>query len=247
LAEEDDLMGREIGEALWPERWDADRLKAKKKSLGSYAWSSLYQQMPYEMKAGMVQREWFSGNWYNGKLPPGVSFYGGIDTATSRKSAGHDSSLAEVAQDREGFIYVHSGFSGQVSVKALAELVCSHQTTRRFSGIKIELNNAGEAIKQRIEEIGRERGSYPPITGETAIQDKVARLLPWTPLIENGTIKWNMTDEWVVELVENLIKFSAGDDYDDVDALVWALVAVADRQPDPSFPSYQVIGVDSKW
>ena len=34
IAEEDDLLGREVGEALWPERYDIDELNSIKKAIG---------------------------------------------------------------------------------------------------------------------------------------------------------------------------------------------------------------------
>jgi predicted phage terminase large subunit-like protein len=46
LAEKDDPMGREVGEALWPERYPRKKLLAARSIMGPYGFSSLYQQRP---------------------------------------------------------------------------------------------------------------------------------------------------------------------------------------------------------
>lgn len=46
IAEKDDPLGREIGEALWPERFGIKKLKAIRSIIGPYGFSSLYQQAP---------------------------------------------------------------------------------------------------------------------------------------------------------------------------------------------------------
>jgi predicted phage terminase large subunit-like protein len=59
LAEENDPLGRAPGEALWPERYDADTLRASRATLGSYFFEALYQQRPTKRAGGMFKRDWF--------------------------------------------------------------------------------------------------------------------------------------------------------------------------------------------
>jgi predicted phage terminase large subunit-like protein len=60
LAEDDDVLGREPGEALWPERFPAEWLEQIKKGRSSYAWSALYQQRPTPEEGGIFKRDWFT-------------------------------------------------------------------------------------------------------------------------------------------------------------------------------------------
>ena len=53
LAEVNDPLGREIGEALWPERYPRKVLLRIKETLGSYWWAAMYQQNPKGSMAGM--------------------------------------------------------------------------------------------------------------------------------------------------------------------------------------------------
>jgi predicted phage terminase large subunit-like protein len=52
LAEANDPLGRELGEALWPERFNRERLLRIKEALGSYWWSAMYQQQPKASMGG---------------------------------------------------------------------------------------------------------------------------------------------------------------------------------------------------
>lgn len=67
IAEENDLLGRKIGEPLWPEYgFDEKWARATKTAVGSMTWASLYQQRPSPSEGNIVKREWWQ--FYN-KLP----------------------------------------------------------------------------------------------------------------------------------------------------------------------------------
>lgn len=67
IAEENDLLGREVGEPLWPEYgFDREWAEATKAAVGSQTWASLYQQRPAPEEGNIVNREWW--RFYN-KLP----------------------------------------------------------------------------------------------------------------------------------------------------------------------------------
>ena len=51
------LLGREVGTALWPERYDLDALRATRKAVGEREWTALYQQKPVPYGGGIVKRE----------------------------------------------------------------------------------------------------------------------------------------------------------------------------------------------
>ena len=58
LAEENDILGRAVGEPLWKSRYNLEALK-KEESRGLYRWSSLYQQNPVPGEGGFFKRAWF--------------------------------------------------------------------------------------------------------------------------------------------------------------------------------------------
>lgn len=71
LAEADDPLGREIGEALCPERYDETALADLKTDLGSYSFAALFQQRPSPPEGGIFKRHWWNYWQYPGQnLPP---------------------------------------------------------------------------------------------------------------------------------------------------------------------------------
>lgn len=60
LADSDeDPLGREVGEALWPERFSREELEATRKSMLSLWWNALYQQQPAPPEGFMFKRKDF--------------------------------------------------------------------------------------------------------------------------------------------------------------------------------------------
>jgi predicted phage terminase large subunit-like protein len=59
LAEDDDILGRRVGEALCPERFDEKALLGWREQVGPSAWAALYQQRPILAGGGMFKRSSF--------------------------------------------------------------------------------------------------------------------------------------------------------------------------------------------
>jgi len=59
IAESNDQIGRNEGDPLWPERFGVPELDKIKRTVGSYYWTSLYQQRPTPQEGGMFKRHWF--------------------------------------------------------------------------------------------------------------------------------------------------------------------------------------------
>ena len=57
IAEDDDVLGRDPGEALWPEMYDEDTLAATKRATGGYFWAALYQQRPAPAEGFLFKRK----------------------------------------------------------------------------------------------------------------------------------------------------------------------------------------------
>jgi predicted phage terminase large subunit-like protein len=56
---ENDPLGRKIGEALWPERYDEKALARIQNAVGSRVWNALYQQRPSPEEGGIFKKNWF--------------------------------------------------------------------------------------------------------------------------------------------------------------------------------------------
>lgn len=59
ISEDNDVLGRKPGEALWPERRPIEELLKIKATVGPYWWSALYQQRPTPAEGGLFKLEFF--------------------------------------------------------------------------------------------------------------------------------------------------------------------------------------------
>jgi hypothetical protein len=59
IAEENDIIGRKPGEALWPEKYDLSSLLITKAEMSPYDWYSEYQQSPVPKAGNLFRREYF--------------------------------------------------------------------------------------------------------------------------------------------------------------------------------------------
>lgn len=58
LAEENDMLGRQPGEALCPERYSVKKLEQRRKEIGSFKFTGMYQQRPQKIGGSIVKSAW---------------------------------------------------------------------------------------------------------------------------------------------------------------------------------------------
>jgi len=58
FANENDVLGRQPGEALWPEFYDEERLNELKQTMGTFLFSAIYQQAPKKTASELFNRDW---------------------------------------------------------------------------------------------------------------------------------------------------------------------------------------------
>lgn len=59
IAEENDVLGREVGEPLWPEGIPIEELLLSKNGMPPHQWSALFQQNPIPAEGGMFPMSWW--------------------------------------------------------------------------------------------------------------------------------------------------------------------------------------------
>lgn len=224
VAEANDPIGRPLGAALWSFRYPQEALKSIRTKVGSRIWYALFQGQPQDPEAAIFKREWFQR--YR-EVPLDHKRHGGIDTATSLKTSADNMSLVDVCKDWEGWLYADEAFLDKLSVYGFAKHVNARHAAVHYERIHLEANNAGEAVKQRIDEVGRDPkiGSHPPVEAVQTVTDKVVRANRWAHLVENGTLKFRLGNPNIERLIDHLVNFDGkGSDVDDdVDGLGFAV------------------------
>ena len=229
-AEENDLLGREVGDSLcpelgkdknWLEQFKASYLSDPSKG-GLRAWQALYQCSPRVEGGNLVRREWWK--FYDKK---DITSFGttviSVD-ATFKDMDTNDFVAIEVWSKLGNNYYLRYCLNKHLDFpKTLQAIRLLKQLFPETMYILVEDKANGSAIIQTL------RSEFVGIISVTPRGGKVSRVHSISPAIESGNVFLPKDELWAEEFVDQFSKFPAGDHDDMVDsasqALNWMLFA----------------------
>lgn len=213
IADKDDPLGREEGEALWPERFDKERLEETQRTIGSTMWKSLYQQKPPEEIAGAL---WNENIIKHDEAPDLERIVVAIDPATSNKGESDETGIIVAGRKGEE-AYVLDDLSLQASPNSWASKAIKAYHTHNADRIVAETNQGGDMVENTIRQVD----SSVSFKQVKASRGKQIRAEPVSALYEQGRVYHTETFS---ELEDQLCSWTPGDSSPDrMDALVWGL------------------------
>lgn len=222
LAEENDPLGRAIGEALCPARYDEAALAKRRKKLGEYSFAALFQQRPIPRDGGLFKYDWFGPEKIKTKAPDGLRWKRGYDLAVSQKTSADFTASFRTAYDKEGNLWIADGFCKRIEYPEQKKYVIGRMKAERKTEHGIEKALHGLALVQDLRRNKSVRGvafRAVPVDG-----DKYSRALPWADLAEEGKVFFvrdTPGNRWIRELIDEMMIFTGkGETHDDrVDAI----------------------------
>lgn len=226
FAEEGDLLAREVGEPLWAERFSGQELTKIKESLGSYWFSSLYQQNPVPAGNSIFKRADFRyfeefGTYYNLILSPlqskkvlkkDISIFVTSDMALSLKETADFTVLLVFAKLKSGEILVLDVIRERFESTEHLKLFSSINAKYKPVMIGIENVQFQQSLIQQAVKTGL------PIKSLKADKDKISRALPIAALMENGMVYFRQKADYLEEFEKELLQFPKSKHDDQVDA-----------------------------
>lgn len=227
VAEANDVLGRAIGESLWPERYGPRRLERIKKQIGEYSWAALYQQRPRPKGSKLFGPE----HYYD---PKTVDFTGcrasiGADTAGSKKTAANSSAaIAAMVKGRgeKKVAYILEGYKHQVTIPTFARDLRQFQNRNHGALANVEVNGVGRGTFQVIQDVD----SDARLAAVTTVADKFARFqgpsAAWNdgrillPLGSDDEFPWRR--EYINDMQDVTGLDDPEDDYADATELMWS-------------------------
>jgi len=206
-AEGDDW--REVGEPLWPERYDAESLAEIRGVLGD-EWYALYQQRPQSAEGGVFKRAWFS----TVDRFPDLVFSGVYwDTAFGERETNDYTAASIVGRDGNGDVYIMPLVRERLEFPALVEKGMSvrQDWKMRFC---IEAKASGKSMAQALRKLG-----VPAIELDPGGRDKVARAHSVTEWFESGKAHF-VNCSMLPALIDEMLSFPSGKHDDLVDTVV---------------------------
>jgi predicted phage terminase large subunit-like protein len=216
-AEENDILGRNIGDSLCPEIGKDNKwLQAFKESYktsaegGMRAWNALYMGRPTSAEGNIFKREWWK--YYN-KLPENIQLLGISVDATFKDSDTSDFVAIEVWGKLNNNYYLIDLIKKRMdfpeTLKAIRYMADKYPTKH---SILIEDKANGSAIISMLKhEIGG-------IIAITPTESKVARANAITGIVEAGNVYLPEYADFTSEFVEEFASFPNGVHDDLVDA-----------------------------
>lgn len=222
LANENDPLGREIGDALWPSVYGAEFLTHRKERMGEYAFSSLYQQSPMPSKAGLFDVSKIKIIDYTPANLDKVRFY---DLAvTAKKHSDYTVGLLLGIDKQENIYILHVYRVQKTPVYVEADIVSNALMDGRDTRIRLEAEKAGivqlDYLLQRAELRGYRLDAKAPEG------DKYTRAQPIASRV-NAEKVFMVRGEWNRPALDELAVFPMGAHDDIVDALSGAYDTIA--------------------
>jgi predicted phage terminase large subunit-like protein len=232
IALPDDPLGRQQGEALWPERFDLDFLNAARQ-LDPRGFSALYQQRPTPEDGDLFKAEGFV-TYERSDLPDDLRIYAASDHAIGEDKTRNDATVMLIGGvDKFGDLWLLDCFWDRASAdRQVAEML---RLAKRWKPLMwyAEKGHISKAIGPFLRKSMQDKRVYFSISEVTPINNKVQRAQTLVGLMGNKKVRFPRTAVWTMHAREELLKFPNARHDDFVDALAWLSRAV-DQMATPS-------------
>lgn len=212
LAEDNDPLGREPGQALCPERYDEEALARIQRVMGN-SWYALYQQRPTAPEGEFFQRSWFE---IVGAAPADCRWVRFWDKAGSRD--GDFTAGVLMGRSQDGIFYVTDLVRGQWLAMDREKIIrqTAELDQQRYGHVAIwHEQEPGSGGKDSAAATTRNLAGFA-VHSERSSGDKVIRAEPFAAQAGAGNVKL-VRGAWNTGYLSELTSFPHGSNDDQVD------------------------------
>jgi predicted phage terminase large subunit-like protein len=223
FAEEHDELGRQAGEALWPDVFTQQRLESIKASHSNYYWSAMYQQNPQAEGSAEWPDSFFGPSiWFNEWPDRWICKVVALDPSKGTDSKFGDYSAFAKIMVAGGKVYVDADLAIR-HTSVITDTAVEIQKTFQPDWFGIEVNQFQQLLAEDIELRAQERSIVMPLYTLDNRVKKEVRIRRLTPLLSQGKIRFKGGSPGARLLVEQLRDFPNSDHDDGPDALEMAV------------------------
>jgi len=226
IAEEDDPLGRQPGEALWPERYPVEELEAIKRQIGEWSFAALYEGRPRPRGAAVFGEP--ARFDFEAWKPEAARVIIGADPAASEKTSADYSVAVVLAVEGRGDRMtgrVLDVWRGQVAIPTFTERLRALSAKWYGCPVAVEAVGGFKAIPQMLRQVD----PLLRLLEVTVRGDKFTRAQPVAAAWNDGRILIPTSAPWVAAFLDEVQAFSGVRDRkdDQVDALAHAWNSLA--------------------
>jgi len=226
IAEEEDVLHRAPGAALWPGHMPLRELLERREQMGSRVFEAQFQQNPLPAEGGLIKSAWLEARYM--RIPDGAKVIMSLDAAAKTGLANDYSVIAVLASD-DSRHYLIDIIRRKVDFPDLRRMLLAAYEAYHPSTIYIEDASNATPLIQELR-----RDTYLPIVASKPLGSKIARLEAVSGTIEAGKLLLpddrTIAAPWLTEFLREILAFPGGRHDDQVDALVLALTQVVQRE-----------------
>lgn len=217
IAEENDILGREPGEPLWPERYDIKELNDIKSTMLRRLWLALYQGKPRKDEEGAL---WdYDMIDYVNEYPELQRIVVAVDPAVSKKKSSDETGIIVAGKSAAGFAYVLEDRTIKASPNGWAKKTVNGYKKYNADRVVGEVNQGGDMVESTVRTVD----SYTSYKAVRATRGKQIRAEPVAALYEQGKVFHVREFEKLEDELTSWSPESSNDSPNRLDALVWAL------------------------
>lgn len=229
IAEEDEEF-RKVGEALHPARYSVEALRRIEKAVGPRDWSALFQQNPVADDGQYFTRsmvKYYSLDEVNHKE---MKFYCAWDLAIGKNDRNDYTVGIVVGINEQDDMYVCDLVRGRWDGFELVERILDLYVQWKPSIVGIEKGHIEMAIGPFLEKRVRERGLYEAYFKDLKVgrRDKEARARAIQGRMQQGKVYFPREASFTSSLIAEMLRFPNGMHDDQVDALSWIGLMMAE-------------------
>lgn len=221
IAEGEDALGRQAGEALWPERYDVAALE-RIRSVSPRSFDAKYQQRPRPAEGAAFKIQWLRDATIRAaQLPAGLRWFRYYDLAYSTKQTADNTATIAGALGADGVLYLRRGVAGRMESPEIRALITRIARDERDTVHGVEAAMHGVPV---VQELARDPAlAGIAIRGVRVTNDKMTRAAPAVIRAEAGKLKFVIENDadhrWIREWVDEMCAFPYGAHDDRVDAV----------------------------
>lgn len=222
IAQENDILGRKPGEALWPDEWPIEKLLKIQKGMSEYWFTALYQQKPISGSFTIFNPSWFQ-YYERDERPEFIVKFMTMDTAFKDGEKNDYSVLAVWGVCGQGKLYLIDILRKQLLFPELLEATIAFKDLWKPTFIAIEDAASGQDLIPSLKKELRSKNSSVQIIPVPPMKKELRAHLT-SPIIREGDVLFpGYSRPWREDYLDELKTFPAGNHDDQVDATTIAL------------------------
>jgi predicted phage terminase large subunit-like protein len=215
IAKEDDPLGRQPGDRLWPEWFSEEMFDTAQRDTRN--WSALYQQEPMPESGDYFRQDWI--RWYDSPLPRDeIKTYGASDYAVTANGGDYTVHLV-VGVDPHDDIYLIDQWRDRTASDQWVEAVLDLMAWWKPLAWAEEKGQIEKGVGPFLTKRALERKIFCFRRQFTSAADKATRAQPIRGRMAMGKVYFPRRPPWVSDFVQELLRFPAGKNDDRIDAL----------------------------